>query len=94
MIFLWTCAGVPLGIYNILKLNLALQIQPQILTTLSLVTFAQCIYYERVLPTNHFADPQRYPFLKSVAIVLSVAIVMAGIEVAGVFGLRVKTRSL
>ena len=89
MILLWACAGVPLGIYNILKFNLALQIQPQILTTLSLVTFAQCIYYERVSPRYQFADVQRYSFLKCMAIVLPIAIVMAGIEIAGVFGLRV-----
>ena len=93
MMLLWACAGVPLGIYNILKFNLALQIQPQILTTLSLVTFAQCIYYERVSPRNHFADVQRYPFLKCVIIVLPIAIVMVGIEVAGVFGLRVNPPS-
>ena len=48
MMFLWACAGVPLGIYNILKFDIALQIQPQILATLSLITFAQCIYYENV----------------------------------------------
>ena len=48
MMFLWACAGVPLGIYNILKFNIALQVQAQILTALSLITLAQCVYYERV----------------------------------------------
>ncbi|ETS02599.1 hypothetical protein M419DRAFT_77856 [Trichoderma reesei RUT C-30] len=37
MMMLWACAGVPLGVYNITKnFNVALRIQPQILTFLSL----------------------------------------------------------
>jgi hypothetical protein len=48
MMILWASAGVPLGIYNIVKeFNVALRIQPQILTFLSLVTFAQCLFYEK-----------------------------------------------
>ena len=44
MMLLWAAAGVPLGVYNIVKeLNIALRIQPQILTFLSLVTWAQCL---------------------------------------------------
>lgn len=46
MMILWACAGVPLGVYNIVEgFNVALRIQPQILTTLSLLTWAQCYYY-------------------------------------------------
>lgn len=49
MMMLWAWAGVPLGVYNIVKgFNVALRIQPQILTFLSLVTWIQCYYYERV----------------------------------------------
>lgn len=49
MMLLWAAAGAPLGVYNIVnELNVALRIQPQILTTLSLVTWAQCLYYGRV----------------------------------------------
>lgn len=49
MMMLWAWAGVPLGVYNIVKdFNIALQIQPQILTLLSLVTWIQCYYYEKV----------------------------------------------
>ena len=49
MMMLWAWAGVPLGVYNIVKeYNIALRIQPQILTLLSLVTWIQCYYYERV----------------------------------------------
>lgn len=49
MMLLWACAGVPLGAYNIVgNFNIALQIQPQILTLLSLGTWIQCYYYDDV----------------------------------------------
>jgi hypothetical protein len=55
MMMLWAWAGVPLGVYNIAEgYNLALRIQPQILTVLSLVTLIQCFYYERVTSSCHF----------------------------------------
>lgn len=58
MMMLWAWAGVPLGVYNIVEeFNIALRIQPQILIVLSLVTWIQCYYYEKVLPlhTEHDA---------------------------------------
>jgi hypothetical protein len=40
-------------VYNIVEeFNVALRIQPQILTALSLVTWAQCLYYEKVVPPD------------------------------------------
>lgn len=46
LIFALYSAGIPLGIYNILShKSIALQIQPQILTFLSLVTWGQVYYY-------------------------------------------------
>jgi hypothetical protein len=49
MMLLWAVAGVPLGVYNITEeLNVALRIQPQVLTLLSLITWAQCLYYGKV----------------------------------------------
>lgn len=49
MMLLWSFAGVPLGVYTIAQdLNIALQIQPQLLTFLSLVTWGQCLYYKKV----------------------------------------------
>jgi hypothetical protein len=49
MMMLWAWAGVPLGVYNIVSnFNIALRIQPQILTVLSLVTWIQCCYYQQV----------------------------------------------
>jgi len=55
MMLLWATAGVPLGVYNIVEeFNIALRIQPQILTTLSLVTWAQCLHYGKVfIPFTH-----------------------------------------
>jgi uncharacterized protein with PQ loop repeat len=75
MMMLWAWAGVPLGVYNIVsRLNIALQVQPQILTALSLITWAQCYYYERSW------SPAR-----ALVAVISIAGIMAGIE----FGLIV-----
>jgi hypothetical protein len=49
MMLLWACAGVLLGAYNITEhFNIALQVQPQILTVLSLITWIQCYYYDDV----------------------------------------------
>ncbi|WQF79098.1 hypothetical protein CDEST_04112 [Colletotrichum destructivum] len=79
MMMLWAWAGVPLGVYNIVEdFNIALQIQPQILTFLSLVTWIQCYYYQR-----------NWSVLRSLSVVAPIAAVMAGIQVALVIGLRV-----
>jgi hypothetical protein len=49
MMLLWASAGVPLGIYNVLShKSVALQVQAQILTALSLITWAQCAHYGHV----------------------------------------------
>ncbi len=49
MMLLWACAGVPLGAYNVSGgFNVALLVQPQILTVLSLITWGQCGYYDEV----------------------------------------------
>jgi hypothetical protein len=49
MMLLWAFAGVSLGAYNIAQdLGVALQVQAQILTTLSLTTCGQCLYYKEV----------------------------------------------
>jgi len=51
MMLLWSFAGIPLGVYTIAQdLNIALQIQPQLLTALSLITWGQCLYYKKVTP--------------------------------------------
>jgi hypothetical protein len=53
MMLLWSFAGIPLGVYTIAQdLNIALQIQPQLLTALSLITWGQCLYYKKVCEVN------------------------------------------
>ncbi|KAK2060667.1 hypothetical protein LY76DRAFT_404731 [Colletotrichum caudatum] len=79
MMMLWAWAGVPLGVYNIVEdFNVALRIQPQILTLLSLATWIQCYYYQRA-----------WSVLRSLAVVAPIAAVMAGIQIALVVGLRI-----
>jgi len=78
MMLLWAAAGIPLGVYNIVEdFNVALRIQPQLLTFLSLVTWIQCKYYGN-----------KWPLSKSAAIVTPVALIMAGIECGLIFALR------
>lgn len=68
-----------MGVYNIISgFNIALQIQPQILTTLSLITWGQCYLYER-----------KWSVCKVSAAVVSLALVMSGLEVALFFAVKV-----
>lgn len=67
MMMLWAWAGVPLGVYNIVSnFNVALLVQPQILTALSLVTWIQCYYYQRVCDSPvraHVSRPRLISFI-------------------------------
>ena len=75
----WACAGVPLGVFNIVSdFSIALQVQPQILTGLSLVTWGQCYYYE-----------QRWSWKKVLALVIPCGCFLGGVEAALIFALRV-----
>ncbi|KAK5659157.1 hypothetical protein OQA88_1247 [Cercophora sp. LCS_1] len=79
MMMLWAWAGVPLGVYNIVSdFNVALRIQPQVLTALSLVTWIQCYYYQR-----------RWAIARSLAAVIPVAALMAGSQAALIIGLGI-----
>lgn len=74
----WAWAGVPLGTYTIVgQFNIALQVQPQMLACLSLVTWIQCYYYE-----HHWS------VAKALAVVVPIGSLMAGIEVGLIFALR------
>ena len=78
MMLLWACAGVPLGVYNIVEnFNIALRIQPQILTFLSLLTWMQCKYYG-----------SRWPWTKTSAVSVPIAASMGGMEYGLVCALR------
>ncbi|KAK6525873.1 hypothetical protein TWF281_010917 [Arthrobotrys megalospora] len=82
MMLLWAFAGVPLGIYNIVSgFNIALQIQPQILTLLSLVTWAQCLYYS-----------SKWNVQKCVVVTSAVGAILGGIEAGLIFALRIPKR--
>lgn len=74
----WAWAGVPLGVYNIVSgFSIALLIQPQILTTLSLLTWAQCYHYEH-----------KWPMMKCIAVVVPIGAIMGAIELGLIFVLR------
>lgn len=75
----WASAGVPLGVYNIVSnFNIALRVQPQILTSLSLITWGQCYYYER-----------KWTVGKVLCVAVPLACMMGGLEAALVFALRI-----
>ncbi|KAA8577102.1 hypothetical protein EYC84_007106 [Monilinia fructicola] len=79
---LWACAGVPLGAYNIASgFNIALLVQPQILTLLSLITWSQCWYYGK-----------GWNLKKCILVTGGIAVVLGGVEVALVEGLKAGQR--
>lgn len=79
MMMLWAWAGVPLGVYNIVEnFNIALRIQPQILTFPSLITWIQCFYYQKHWSISH-----------ALAVVVPVASLMGGIQAALIIALRI-----
>ncbi|TVY25660.1 Uncharacterized protein LHYA1_G004642 [Lachnellula hyalina] len=74
MMLLWALAGIPLGAYNIAEnFNVALKIQPQILTVLSLITWIQCFYYS-----------SKWSVSKCILVVCAMGITLGGVE-AGLF---------
>ncbi|EPS36597.1 hypothetical protein H072_9822 [Dactylellina haptotyla CBS 200.50] len=82
MMLLWAFAGIPLGIYNIVSgFNIALQIQPQILTFLSLVTWAQCQYYG-----------SKWGLKRCISVTSAIGAVLGGVEVGLIFALRIPKR--
>ncbi|KAK0392116.1 hypothetical protein NLU13_1614 [Sarocladium strictum] len=82
MMMLWAWAGVPLGVYNIVEeFNIALRVQPQILTMLSLVTWTQCYYYQR-----------DWSVARSLVALIPIVLAMAGIQAGLIVGLGVLKR--
>lgn len=77
--FLWAIAAVPFGIYTIAQyLNIPLQLQPQLFLLLALITWGQCMYYDR-----------HWSLKKCLSVIVSLCIVFGGIEVGVIFGIRV-----
>ncbi|KAF3017404.1 hypothetical protein E8E14_003550 [Neopestalotiopsis sp. 37M] len=82
MMLLWATAGIPLGAYNIVQdFHVALKIQPQILTALSLTTWIQCQYYG-----------SGWPWFKCLVLVTPLALVLSGVELGFVFALYAAER--
>lgn len=76
---IWALAGAPLAVFNVVQnQNIALVIQPQILTLLSLVTWTQCCYYG-----------SKWPITRCVMIIIPLLAVMAGAEIGLIYGLRI-----
>ncbi|KAL4926605.1 PQ-loop repeat-containing protein [Aspergillus undulatus] len=76
---LWAIAGVPLGVYNIADdFNVALQVQPNILIFLSLLTWSQCKYYGAKWTLPHVT-----------LFAILIGAILAGIEAGLVFAIRI-----
>ncbi|RYO78714.1 hypothetical protein DL764_010096 [Monosporascus ibericus] len=94
---LWAWAGVPLGVYNIVSdFSVALRIQPQILTVLSLATWIQCYYYQQVrfyfppfTPNTADISFKSWTVTRSFVTVIPVAALMAGSQATLIIGLRI-----
>lgn len=87
MMLLWASAGIPLGVYNILRsFPVALQIQPQILTFLSLITWAQTKYYPPARDSR-VRTPQWCATVLAV-----VCVIAAAVEIGIVYAIRVGTQ--
>ena len=79
MMLLWASAGVPLGVYNIVKhFNVALRVQAQILTILSLITWAQCCYYGK-----------SWGMRQCIVTASLIGVTMGGVEAALILALQV-----
>ncbi|KAJ5759916.1 hypothetical protein N7520_007072 [Penicillium odoratum] len=79
MMFLWASCSVPMGAYLILqKVNIPLQIQPQIFGFFSLVSWCQVLYY------NH-----NYSRLKASLVCLGCSALFGGIEALLILTLRI-----
>lgn len=83
MFFLsWAFAGVPLGVYNIANdFNVALQVQPNILIFLSLLTWCQCKYYG-----------EKWSRKKVIIYSTVIAAVLGGIETGLTFALKLANK--
>jgi hypothetical protein len=79
MMFSWAIAAVPFGIYCIAQyLNIPLQLQPQLFLLLCLMTWGQCMYYDR-----------HWSLKKCIAVITALCILFAGIQVGVIFAIRV-----
>ncbi|KAJ9295568.1 hypothetical protein DTO271G3_6024 [Paecilomyces variotii] len=79
MMFLWAACAVPMGTYMILqKVNVPLQVQPQMFSFFSLISWGQILYY------NH-----NYSFRKATLAVVGTGVLLGGLEALFVLCLRI-----
>ncbi|RHZ74280.1 hypothetical protein CDV55_108876 [Aspergillus turcosus] len=79
MMFLWASCAVPMGAYLILqKVNIPLQIQPQIFGFFSLISWGQVLYY------NH-----NYSRVKAISVVVGTGVLFGGLEALLILTLRI-----
>jgi predicted membrane protein len=77
---LWAAAGIFLAVFNtVSNFNIALLIQPQILTALSLITWCQCCTY----------GPRQWSAKRAILTLMPILIVLGGVEAALILGCRV-----
>ncbi|GAD97612.1 response regulator, putative [Paecilomyces variotii No. 5] len=79
MMFLWAACAVPMGTYMILqKVNIPLQIQPQMFSFFSLISWGQILYY------NH-----NYTVTRATVAVVGTALLFGGLEALFILTLRI-----
>ncbi|SLM34789.1 PQ-loop repeat [Lasallia pustulata] len=78
MMLIWALSGVPFGVYAVIeRFNIPVQIQPQIFSTLSLVSWSQILVY------NHQWKPWNVVLLSG-----SIAVAFGGVEALLILTLR------
>nr|CAG8475020.1 8067_t:CDS:2 [Entrophospora candida] len=82
MMLLWTISGLMFGIYAVvLDLSIPLILQPQLFLMISFLCYAQCLYYDQ---SKIFIGRK----LKIVMFYVVGSLILGGIQVAGIFGIR------
>ncbi|RIB29887.1 PQ loop repeat-domain-containing protein [Gigaspora rosea] len=82
MLIIWALSSVFMGIYSIvIQLSIPLIIQPQLFTTLSLICFVQCLYYDN----PYFIGKK----VKTSLLFACICIVCAVFQSVSTFGIRV-----
>ncbi|KAJ5995619.1 PQ loop repeat protein, partial [Penicillium waksmanii] len=77
--FLWAGCAVPMGVYLILqKVNLSLQIQPQIFGFFSTIIWAQILYYDH-----------NYSLIKATSVCCGMLALLGGLEALLILTLRI-----
>ncbi|KAI9453020.1 PQ loop repeat-domain-containing protein [Lactarius psammicola] len=83
LVLMWSMAALPLGVYVIVQdLNVPLIIQPQLFALFTLLSWSQCMYYDRARSRAWCA-----------AVLASILVFFAALEAGMVFAVRVRPHS-